>query len=103
MGGGAYFSVGGTPAVNQFFSAESFPDIKQNMFDLRLAATYDLDKRSALRGSYWYRRLRTADWQYDAYSNSALGVLAVQSYIGPGITSPDYDVQVVGLTYIYKF
>jgi hypothetical protein len=52
---------------------------------------------------YQYARLKTEDWQYDAYANSALGVLAIQGYLGPAITSPDYKVSVVGVSYIYKF
>jgi len=64
---------------------------------------YALDKVSAIKLSYWYRHLNSSDWAYDAYTNSSLGVLALQGYIGPGITSPNYDVHVAGLSYIYRF
>jgi hypothetical protein len=33
----------------------------------------------------------------------ALGALAVQAYIGPGMTSQNYTVNVVSITYIYRF
>lgn len=31
------------------------------------------------------------------------GVLAVQNFVGPAMTSPDYDVNVIGISYIYRF
>jgi hypothetical protein len=73
------------------------------MTDIRLMGTYAIDKASAVRVSYYYRHLRSADWAYDAYTNSALGVLAVQNYLGPGITSPNFNVSVIGVSYIYRF
>jgi MtrB/PioB family decaheme-associated outer membrane protein len=105
VAGGTYYSNGvpNSATANVFIAAQSFPDITSEMTDFRLAGTYALDKSSAVRLSYQYRRLTSSDWAYDAYTNSALGVLAVPGYLGPGITSPNYTVQVMGVSYIYRF
>jgi hypothetical protein len=87
-----------------WFPAQSFPnDATSEMTDLRLVALYTIDKSSALRLNYRYGRLSSTDWAYDAYANSSLGVTAVQAFIGPAMTSPNYTVNVLGLTYIYRF
>jgi MtrB/PioB family decaheme-associated outer membrane protein len=109
VAGGAYFGNGNavastaTPYNNIFIAAQSFPDITSNMLDLRLNGVYKLNKAASVRISYLYRRLQSNDWQYDAYANSALGVLAVPVYPGVGMTSPNYNVQAIGVTYIYTF
>ena len=103
--GGTYYNTGvpNSATGNVFIAAESFPDITSELTQVRLSGTWAIDKRSAVRLMYIYGRLKSSDWAYDAYANSALGVLAVQNYIGPGITSPNYDVNVVGISYIYRF
>ncbi len=104
--GGVFSSNGatGTGATpNAWFPAQSFPDVSTKVTDLRLVARYTLDKSSALRLNYQYRHLNSTDWQYDAYANSALGVTAVQAFIGPAMTSPNYIVNVFGVAYIYSF
>jgi len=103
--GGTYYSNGvpNSATANFFIAAANFPDITSTMTDLRLAATYAIDSRSAVRVAYQYRRLKSSDWQYDAYTNSALGVLAIPGYLGPGMTAPNYNVNVVGVSYIYRF
>src|SRR6266567_292621 len=105
VNGGTYYNNGvpSSPTGNVFIPASSFPDITSEMTDLRLAGLYALDKASAVRVGYWYRHLKSSDWAYDAYANSALGVLALQAYIGPAITSPNYSVHVVGVSYIYRW
>lgn len=103
--GGTYYGNGvpNSSTGNVFIAAESFSDITSELTQLRLAGTYAIDKKSALRLTYVYGRLKSSDWAYDAYAQSALGVLAVQTYIGPGITSPNYNVNVIGLSYMYRF
>ena len=103
--GGTYYGTGvpNSPTGNVFIAAESFSDITSELIQLRLAGIYALDKRSAVRLSYMYGHLKSSDWAYDAYAQSALGVLAVQNYIGPGITSPSYNVNGVGVSYVYRF
>ena len=103
--GGTYYGNGvpNSPTANFFIGAESFTDITSELTQLRLSGLYALDKRSAIRVTYMYGRLKSSDWQYDAYAQSALGVLALQTYLGPGIVSPNYNVNVVGVSYIYRF
>ena len=105
VAGGTYYGTGvpNSPTGNAFIAAESFEAITSEFTQLRLTGTYALDKRSAVRLMYVYGRLKSSDWAYDAYANSVLGVLAVQNYVGPGMTSPSYDVSVVGISYIYRF
>ena len=105
VAGGTYYNTGvpNSTTGNVFIAATSFPEISSTMTDLRLAGTYALDKAASVRLFYWYRRLKSADWAYDAYTNSPLGVLAIQNYVGNGMTSPNYNVSVVGVSYIYRF
>ena len=105
VSGGTYYNNGvpSSPTGNVFIPAQSFTDITSEMTDLRLSGIYAVDKASSLRLAYWYRHLKSADWAYDAYTNSALGVLAIQTYIGPAITSPNYSVHVIGVSYIYRW
>ncbi len=103
--GGTYFTTGvpSSATGNVWVPAESFPDIKTEFTQLRLSGAYALDKLSSVRVMYMYGRLKSTDWAYDAYAQSVLGVLAVQNYIGPGMTSPDYNVNAVGVSYIHRF
>lgn len=94
--GGTYNSNG---VRNVYYSAESPPDITNDMVELRIAGTYSLDKNAAVRVSYLGRRLHSADFQLDAYTNPT----AFQSFLGTGMTSPDYTVHVLGVSYIYRF
>jgi hypothetical protein len=105
VSGGTYYNTGvpSSPTGNVFIPAQSFPDITSEMTDLRLTGIYALDKASSVRLAYWYRHLKSADWAYDAYTNSTLGVLAIQNFIGPGITSPNYNVHVIGVSYVYRW
>jgi MtrB/PioB family decaheme-associated outer membrane protein len=103
--GGTYYNNGvpSSPTGNQFIAAQSFSDITSELFDIRLVGTYAIDKSSAVRLLYRYAHMKSSDWQYDAYAGSALGQLAVQNYLGPGITSPDYSVNVIGISYLYRW
>jgi len=103
MSGGSYFGNGNTAAGtfnNVFIAAQSFPDITTNLVDLRINGLYRLDKASAVRVNYLYRRLKSNDWQYDAYANNAV---AIPAYVGNGMTSPNYNAQMVGISYVHTF
>ena len=105
VSGGTYYGTGvpNSPTGNAFIAATSFPDITNERIDLQVAGVYAIDKASAVRLSYWYSHMKSSDWAYDAYANSSLGVLAIQNYLGPGITSPNYNVSVIGLSYLYHW
>ena len=100
MSGGTYVTISGQ---NVFVPAESFPDVKTELTQVRLTGRYNIDKHSAVQLLYIYGKLESNDWAYDAFTNSPLGVLAVAGYIGPDMTSPNYDVNVVGVSYTYRF
>ena len=105
VAGGTYYNNGvpNSPTGNVWIPAESFPDIKTEFTQLRLTGVYALDKQSSWRVVYIYGRLKSSDWAYDAYAQSVLGVLAVQNYIGPGMTAYNYNVNAIGAAYTYRF
>ena len=96
---GAY---GSNPAVNNnlFIPVASMPDSKSTLWDLRVAGRYAIDKMSAVRVAYGYRKLTSTNAQWDAY---AANPVAIQGYVGTGITSPNYKVNVVSVAYLYSF
>jgi MtrB/PioB family decaheme-associated outer membrane protein len=106
VNGGAYFG-NGNPATtaaggfnNVFVAAQSFPDITSEMIELRLTGKYNIDKKSSVRVTYLHRRLKSSDWQYDAYAGNAV---AIPTFIGTGITSANYSVNALGVAYVYSF
>ncbi len=96
---GAY---GTTAAVNNnlWIATQNMPDSKSTMWDLRLVGMYAIDQSSALRLNYQYRKLTSSDAQWDAYASNPV---AIQGYVGTGIASPHYTVNVVSVNYIYSF
>ncbi len=98
--GGTYYSNGlsGGANSNLFVAAQDMPESVSKRIDLRLTGTYTVDKQQSVRVNYLYSRLRSNDAQYDAYN-----VTSVQAFIGPGITSPNYSVQGLGIAYVYTF
>jgi len=105
VSGGTYYNNGvpNSPTGNVWIAAQNLPDIKNEMTDLRIAGVYTLDKASAVKLAYRWGWMKTSDWQYDAYINSPQGVTAVQNFMGPGITGANYNVSVIGLSYIYHW
>jgi hypothetical protein len=61
---------------------------------------YTLDQSSAVRLNFVHRKLTSSDAQWDAYASNPV---AIQGYLGTGITSPNYSVNVVSANYIYTF
>jgi MtrB/PioB family decaheme-associated outer membrane protein len=94
--GGTYFSNGIGQYV--YIPAQNMPEITSRITDLKFGAKYDVSKNSALRFTWLHRRLRSSDPQFDLF-----GITSVQAYIGPGITSPQYNVNAFALTYVYTF
>lgn len=96
---GAAGTAIGTPIVYTFFAPANYDDITSKTIQFRITGNYMIDKSQTIRVGYMYQRLRSSDWQYDAYVNP----VAMQSYIGTGQTSPNYSVNVIGASYIYTF
>jgi MtrB/PioB family decaheme-associated outer membrane protein len=95
---GAY---GTNAAVNNniFIPITSLPDSSSKYWDLRLGANFATDKDSNIRVLYMFRKLRSYNPQWDLYTNP----VAIQGYVGTGITSPNYKVNVIAVAYSHSF
>ncbi len=80
------------------FNLIDFPDIETRVHTINLSAAYALRENIDLRVQYAFENYDSEDWQVDAAAPDASGrVLAM------GVTSPDYDVHVIGISARYKF
>jgi MtrB/PioB family decaheme-associated outer membrane protein len=87
----------GVPAVF-FIPAANTPTATTKTIELRLGGQYELDKASALRMLYWYQHLKSNDYVYDGMQFGTL------TNVIPTNEQPfNYNVHVVGVTYIYRF
>lgn len=77
-------------AVDPGSAVPSFPRAKSERDSVRLQATYKLQPRLWLIGSWWYERRDTSDWKLD-------GVLpaTVPNLLAFGRLAPKYDAHVV--------
>lgn len=98
-GGGSLVSDGAAAPNYTLFAPANYADITSKTIQLRLNGDYKLDKSQSLRAVYMYQYLNSSDWQYDAYTNP----IAMQAYIGTGMTAPRHVVNVFGLSYVYNF
>ena len=105
MGGGTYsnspFAVAGRPAVVPaafFIPAANLPDVKSNLYEFKITGQYALDKASALRLFYWYQRLTSNDYAYDGMQYGT-----ITSVMPTNQQSPNYNVSVIGLSYLYHW
>lgn len=91
---------GGTYSGNppRFVPAQDMPAITSTLTELRLAAKYQIDDKSAVKFGWRHQRLKSSDPQFDLF-----GITAVQAYIGTGMTSPRYKVNAVSVSYVYTF
>jgi len=103
--GGTYanspFAVSGRPAVVPaafFIPATNLPDVKSNLAEFQIAGQYALDKMSALRVFYWFQRLGTSDYSYDGLQYGT-----ITSVMPTNQQSPNYNVSVFGISYIYHW
>ena len=108
--GGAYFGNGVTAAgvANTVpLTASNMPDITSEVTTIRVSGKYAIDKKSSIRANYQYSRLKSSDWQWDAYNSTPGSSLScgvtIPAYIGTCMSSPNYTVNSIGLSYIYSF
>jgi hypothetical protein len=104
MSGGFYYAntqaayVAGVPAV-YYIHASALPDVVITSLQVRLMSGYQLTKASAVRVAYSFRHLQTSDYTYastlPAYNSSTVMPVMAQS--------PDYNVSVVGVSYVLNF
>ena len=105
VAGGTYANnpaaVAGKPAVNPavfFIPAFGLPEVTTKTDEVHLNAIYAINKASSVRLFYWYQRLTTNDF---AYQGMQYGTIT--SVIPTSEKSPSYNVNVYGLSYIYRF
>ena len=115
--GGSYFGNGATStgataaafgSVNTVYVATAnMPDIVSEITTLRLSGKYQIDKTQAVRVNYQYSHLKSSDWQWDAYNStpgSSLNcAITIPGYVGTCMSSPNYSVNSVGISYLYSF
>lgn len=95
-------AFGSNAAVNNnsFIPVASMPESTSTLWDFRIGGRFLIDKSSAVRVAYNYRKFTSYDAQWDAY---AANPVAIQGYVGLGIASPNYKVNVVSVAYTYSF
>jgi hypothetical protein len=94
--GGTYYSNGLTS--NVYIPAGNLQSITSTLTDLKLGARYAITKDGTIRFQWLHRKLKSSDPQFDLF-----GITSVQAYIGPGMTSPNYSVNAVSVTYVHTF
>ena len=78
--------------------AKALPALTARTDSLTLAARYALDRHSALRFSYFYRRVSSVDWAYQEVGSATLA-----NVIGTNEVGARYTVQGVGVSYVLVF
>ena len=75
-----------------------YPDLTSDMLSIRLSATYQYDKQTDIRLTYWHEQLDTDDWALDD-----LDVNSTPNVILTGEQSPNYDDHVVMVSVVRHF
>lgn len=86
-------------------TAAGMPDLNSRMDRFDLFGNYQLQKDLKLRMQYIHQRFRSTDWAFDqvAAAASAANSNGLANVIGTNQVSPDYTVDVVGISAIYSF
>jgi MtrB/PioB family decaheme-associated outer membrane protein len=87
----------GDVSLRSFGLQDQFPSLDTRTSTARLSVTYELSQQIQLRGGYWYQRYRSDDWALDGVRPDTIG-----SVLTWGGNSPDYDVNVVTLGFVYS-
>lgn len=98
-GGGSLISDGAVAPNYISVAPANYADITSNTVQMTVKGNYKVDKARSVRVAYVCQHLGSSDWQYDAYTNP----VAMQSYIGTGMTSPRHTVHALGVSYVYAF
>ena len=75
-----------------------YPDLTSDMLSIRLSATYQYDKQTDIRLTYWHEQLDTDDWALDD-----LDVNSTPNVILTGEQSPNYDDHVLMVSVVRHF
>ncbi len=95
------FAVTGAPAgtIAAFFiGAQALPTISTNTTELRLNGWYRIDQSRSLRLLYTFAHMRSAYYAYDAMTDGA-----ISGQFPTFELPPNFNVHVVGVSYIYSF
>lgn len=74
------------------------PDTNSKRDRLDLFGKYDVKKDVAIQVNYAYEKFSSADWAWDGQTLSSS-----TTFVGTGITSPNYKVHMIGASVSYKF
>jgi hypothetical protein len=103
--GGTYANnpaaVAGRPAVTPavfFIPATALPQVTYKTDEVHLNVAYAINKASAVRFFYWYQHLSSTDFAYDGMQYGTLAQIIPTSE-----KAPNYNVSVVGISYLYRF
>ncbi len=87
----------GTSAVF-YISAANWPITRNDQISIRPNFTYAISKSATLQGFYWYQRLMSSDWRYQALQYGAK-----PNFLPTSERSPSYKVNVAGLSLTWVF
>jgi MtrB/PioB family decaheme-associated outer membrane protein len=79
-------------------TALPLPELLTKLRSVKLFGTYKVNRDLALRLTYWYQKLESNDWAWDTITPTT-----IPNVITNGQTSPNYDVNFVGVSVIYRF
>lgn len=79
-------------------TATPLPNLVNRLARLDMFGSYELKKDVTLKVKYIYERYRSADWAYDQVTANTLA-----NVIGTNQTSPNYNVQFLGVSVAYQF
>jgi hypothetical protein len=81
-----------------FIAATPLPTVSTDTAELRLNATYTIDKRQAIHLAYTFMHMSSTDWAYEGMQFGSL------SSVLPSLEQPfNYNVHVVGASYVLTF
>jgi len=84
--------------VGSLLTTRPLPDDESLLDSFNVHASFKLKDAWSLRATYWYERYHSSDWALDGIAPNTLA-----NVILLGEDSPDYNVQVVTFSMIYRF
>ena len=94
------YSKGKGETELQLEGASPFTDIRTQLYSLKIYAQYNHSRNLAFRLRYWHEDYESSDWAVDGVDPVA-AEYPTSLFMGEG--SPDYDVDVLGLSMLYSF
>lgn len=93
-------NTGGSTCSSAFYlTCGDLPDINNKLIALKLTGSYKVDKASRVMLGYMYQHLTSNDFFYNAYQVGATPTTLLPT----NQQAPNYNANVVSVTYIYTF